>query len=94
MSIRENLRKAMRSDVGRALLITTAAGTITLAGWAGLTYAHSMHHGAYEGSAASGMLDKARSSNNVAKKALALGLYPLTLAQDGANELYKSLNSD
>ena len=89
MEIKENLRRALRSDVGMSLATLTAAATITLGGWTGLSYNHAQVYGPYEGSVASDILDEARNNESLAKRVFAVGLYPLALAQDGANKLYK-----
>ena len=89
MEIKENLRRALRSDAGMSLVALTATATITLGGWAGLSYNHAQVYGPYEGSVASDILDEARNNESLAKRVFAVGLYPLALAQDGANKLYK-----
>lgn len=92
MKIKENLKRALRSNVAKTLVGLTTAVSIPLAGWAGFTYAHNMQYGPYEESVASEMLDEIKNNDNLAKRALAVGLYPLARAQDAGNNLYRRIH--
>ena len=92
MEIKENLRRALRSDAGMSLVALTATATITLGGWAGLSYNHAQVYDPYEWNVAPKILDEVRTDDNLAKRAFAVILYPLALAQDAGNRLYKIIH--